>query len=209
MINSKSYCSKEVSRPHLYIMRHGKTEWNAMKKLQGMTDIPLSESGKEGVRKICPNISQHHCDRIVTSPLLRAHQTATIVGESLNIEIHVDSRLREIDHGKWEGKNYSWLLHQNYLGYAKFMTNPASLSIPGGSETIYEAQTRIVECIMEIEREFGAENVLIITHMGIRSLLLLKVMNKPFDYFSDFFLPSTLPMEISLPAPMQKHSLIN
>ncbi len=169
-----------------------------------MTDIPLSERGIAGVESLCKKITDHRFDKIIASPLLRAYQTAEIVGKYLNVSVEKDDRLREIDHGSWEGKNFSWLLQQNYLGYTKFMTNPATISIPGGSETIFEAQKRIVECVVEIERNFRGETILLITHIGIRSLLLLKLMNKPLDYFSDFFLPSTLPMEISIPPGFRK-----
>lgn len=94
----------------LYIMRHGKTDWNTSNRLQGRTDIPLNDEGRrmaEHAREEYRDISFDIC---FTSPLRRASETAEIVLHDRNIPIIRDERLREMSFGIWEGVENSFLL---------------------------------------------------------------------------------------------------
>lgn len=90
----------------LYIMRHGKTEWNAMHKLQGRMDIPLNEEGREMAEKAREEYKNLNIDICYCSPLVRAKETAEIVLRGRNIPILPDDRLVEISFGKYEGMDF-------------------------------------------------------------------------------------------------------
>ena len=77
----------------LYILRHGKTDWNAAHKLQGKTDIPLNEEGINMAHDAAKECRDIHFDVCYSSPLIRAKQTAEIVLEGRDIPIITDSRL--------------------------------------------------------------------------------------------------------------------
>ena len=79
----------------LYIMRHGKTDWNAKHKLQGRTDIPLNEEGIQMAEQAKEKYKDVNFDICYCSPLVRAKQTAEIVLEGRNIPIVYDDRLME------------------------------------------------------------------------------------------------------------------
>ncbi len=88
----------------LYIMRHGKTDWNAMRKLQGRTDIPLNEEGRQMAEHARTEYADIHFDICYCSPLIRAKETAEIVLKGRNIPIIItDDRLKEMSFGSYEG----------------------------------------------------------------------------------------------------------
>lgn len=87
----------------LYVMRHGKTDWNKNFKLQGKTDIPLNEEGREMARTAAERYRDLHIDLCYSSPLVRAKETAEIFLEGKNVEIITDDRLTEMSFGIYEG----------------------------------------------------------------------------------------------------------
>ncbi len=88
---------------HLYIIRHGITDWNKIHKLQGSTDIPLSEEGIEMAKKACEMYRDIHFDICFSSPMTRSRQTTGYVLEGRDIPIIYDDRLREMNFGIYEG----------------------------------------------------------------------------------------------------------
>ena len=87
----------------LYIMRHGKTDWNALHKLQGRKDIPLNEEGRMMARKAAEEYGNLHFDICYSSPLVRAKETAEIFFADKNVPIYIDERLQEMSFGIYEG----------------------------------------------------------------------------------------------------------
>lgn len=93
----------------IYLLRHGQTDWNAQQRFQGSTDIPLNETGRQQAHAAAPYMAQLRPDRIVASPLSRAHDTALVIAERLQAEVHLDERLKETVGGHWEGKTFDQL----------------------------------------------------------------------------------------------------
>lgn len=87
----------------LYIMRHGRTVWNMEHKLQGKTDVPLSEAGRPVVEQAAAACRDTHIDVCYCSPLIRAMETAEIVLRGREIPIITDVRLEEMGFGICEG----------------------------------------------------------------------------------------------------------
>lgn len=91
----------------LYIMRHGRTDWNVRQKLQGRTDIPLNDEGRAMAEKAREEYRETPLDLCYCSPLSRAEETARIVLTGRDIPIIRDDRLREMSFGAFEGiENY-------------------------------------------------------------------------------------------------------
>lgn len=86
------------------LIRHGETDWNAMGKIQGKTDIPLNENGKRQAQQCRDYLKDSNWDIIVTSPLKRAKQTAFIINEALQLQVVEMAEFMERSFGDAEGK---------------------------------------------------------------------------------------------------------
>ena len=121
----------------LYIMRHGKTEWNKKKKLQGRTDIPLCREGIEMAEKAREEYKDVHLDICYCSPLIRARKTAEILLEGRNVPIVTDDRLKEMCFGEYEGIENSFSIPDCPINLLFFHPEQYTSSI-GGAETFDE-----------------------------------------------------------------------
>jgi broad specificity phosphatase PhoE len=87
----------------LLLVRHGETDWNAERRWQGHTDVPLNARGREQAHALAEELASQPPDAIYTSDLSRARETAEIVGGMLGLPVVADPDLREIDVGSREG----------------------------------------------------------------------------------------------------------
>jgi broad specificity phosphatase PhoE len=87
--------------PHLILVRHGQSTWNASERLQGQADPPLSELGRAEARALTHVLARFPADRVVCSDLQRARETAALIGHPDAVP---DARWREIDVGEWQGR---------------------------------------------------------------------------------------------------------
>src|ERR1700756_1375786 len=94
------------------LMRHGETDWNRQGRVMGRNPIELSERGRAQVEAAAQFTQSLKPDLIVTSPLVRARQTAEIVSEALGgIELTEDPAISEVLYGRWEGMTYHDLIN--------------------------------------------------------------------------------------------------
>lgn len=174
----------------LYIMRHGKTDWNEMKKLQGRTDIPLNEEGRNMAKQVqeeCANIGFDVC---YTSPLLRAKETAEIALDGLGVPIIEDDRLKEMSFGVYEGcMNYFEGTGQpiNVL-----FQKPAEYVAVEGGESFEELFKRTGEFFEEvIKPELAAgKKILIVGHGAMNCSIISQIRNIPLEQFWEVGIPN-------------------
>ncbi|HZF90265.1 histidine phosphatase family protein [Streptomyces sp.] len=84
----------------LLLVRHGETEWSRSRRHTGLTDVPLTERGREEARRLVPLVRSHRIGAAFVSPLQRARETAQLIGLH---DVRVDADLREWDYGAYEG----------------------------------------------------------------------------------------------------------
>ncbi|EIT85408.1 phosphoglycerate mutase [Fictibacillus macauensis ZFHKF-1] len=87
------------------IVRHGCTDWNIQKRLQGARDIPLNEQGRKQAEVLGKRLSENTWDAIYTSDLARAQETAMMIAEKLRVPVTLEPRIREVYFGRLEGTN--------------------------------------------------------------------------------------------------------
>lgn len=158
----------------LYIIRHGETEWNKVKRLQGQTDIPLAEEGIRLARETGKGMREEPIDLVISSPLTRAVQTAELMTEGRNIPILTDDRIIEISFGEWEGQ---CILESDVLPSdfrRLFYEEPLNCMCPPGGETFDEVRKRTGDFYRSLceNPEYKDKNILISTH-GAASRCLL------------------------------------
>jgi phosphoserine phosphatase len=177
----------------IYLSRHCKTTWNLEGRLQGTVDLPLAKVGIEEAKTNVAVARNIGVNRIVSSTARRAYETAQLYGESLRLRIYKTVRLRELDHGDWEGRKVSELLLDQKSGYAKWLSDPGCTPIPGSSETVQAAQRRAEEAIRDAALSFSGESLLIIGHKHINALFLCALLKEPLARFASHIVEDTLP----------------
>ncbi len=146
----------------IYIVRHGETDANVKKLAQGRTDDPLNKNGRDLAILTGQAIKGIHFDDCISSPLIRASETAKIIlAESGNdIPFTLDGRLLEMDFGEREGESLAKLAETSYLFYADPFQFPG---FPGG-ETIQDVCNRTQDFLKELIAKDDGKTYLISTH---------------------------------------------
>jgi broad specificity phosphatase PhoE len=182
-----------TSSATVYLSRHCKTAWNVEGRLQGTIDLPLAPVGVEQALNNVAAIRDLQVRRIVCSTARRAYETAGVYAVWLALPIHKTPELRELDHGDWEGRKTDDLLLDLESGYARWLLDPGSVGIPGGSETVPAAQQRAVEAVEEAAFSFRGESILIIGHKHINALLMCALLREPLASFRNHVVEDVLP----------------
>ncbi len=168
----------------LYIIRHGRTDWNTLHRLQGQTDIPLNQEGRKmaaDAREACRDI---HFDLCYSSLLSRAHQTAEILLEGRDVPIIIDRRLIEMSFGEYEGLIFDAQpaghpINDFFGAPEKYM--PACR----GAETFEDLFRRTGEFLRETAEPLLAQgkSVLIAGHIAMNSSIICRLRGIPLDQF--------------------------
>jgi len=163
----------------LYIIRHGKTDWNAIHKLQGRTDIPLNEEGWAMAREAAVKYKDIHFDVCYCSPLIRARETAELLLEGREVPIIFDDRLREMSFGIYEGVENSFAVGDCPVNV--LFQNPEKYEAVEGGESLDELDARTGDFLKTVVEPLLTEgkDVLIVGHGAMNSSILCQVKNVP------------------------------
>ena len=147
----------------ILLARHGETDWNRERRVQGHTDRPLTAEGRRQAAVLAEQLVDDPPDAVYSSDLVRAHETARIVAERLGLDVVVLPELRERDFGTWEGLTDDEIL-------SRF---PEAHNGPwGDAETREEMLERVREAVARIAAAHPDGRVLVITHGGPVRVLL-------------------------------------
>lgn len=154
-----------MSERRIIFWRHGRTAWNAERRFQGQSDIPLDDQGfaqAERAAGLLVHLAPH---RIVSSDLVRATATADALARAAELPVTVDARLRETHAGEWEGLQRTELLERFGPELAQWASD--SYVRPGGGETRVEVAERMVEAIGEHLADLpSGASLVVATHGG-------------------------------------------
>lgn len=168
----------------LYIMRHGKTDWNVKHKLQGRTDIALNEEGRQMALKAKEECRDIHFDICYCSPLIRAKETAEIVLKDRNVPIITDNRLMEMSFGSYEGIENSFQIPDCPINIL-FQEPEKYRTSVGGAETFEELYARTGDFLREIiePQLHQGKDILIVGHGAMNCSIVCQVKNLPIEQF--------------------------
>lgn len=148
----------------IYLTRHGETEWNIEKRLQGRGDSPLTENGIQRAKELRDRIKNIDIDVIYSSPIKRALNTANILRGNKNIDIVTDDSLMEMCFGDYEGKKIDIIQKENPNWDIKLiMQGNVEICAPNG-ENLKEVRERISKLMNKIIAENIGKSILIVTH---------------------------------------------
>ncbi|HPT66381.1 MAG TPA: histidine phosphatase family protein [Candidatus Woesebacteria bacterium] len=162
-----------LGRDIICLIRHGQTNWNAEKRLMGLTDIPINKNGAEQVKSLGKKISQLKISHIFSSDLLRAKETAEIINNFVNVDISLDNRLRELNYGDIEGKVLKEISSEDWN---RFNLYPEQIN----AESFENVYARVKNFFEDLAKR-NILNVIIITHGGTLRMMLYYAKNK--DHF--------------------------
>lgn len=148
---------------NIYLVRHGETEWNIEKRLQGWQDSNLTEKGIEDANALHDHLIDIKFDAIYSSSSKRAFKTAEIIAGNRKLEVIADNNLREISLGDWEGKTTLEIEQLDPNEYYNFMKAP-HLYNRKDLETFAHVQNRALKTINKIVKEKKTGNILLVTH---------------------------------------------
>ncbi len=162
----------------LYLVRHGETDWNRDRRLQGQTDIPLNEAGRAQARCLAARLAAVHFHAAYSSDSARARETAEIVltGRSLIPEALVG--LRERSYGRWEGLRGEEIVAQDPDNWAIWQRRERNLA-PHGGESDVAVERRIHDALTGIAERHPASSVLVVSHGGVVSRILSIWLDTP------------------------------
>jgi broad specificity phosphatase PhoE len=168
--------TEDVFMLTLYLARHGETEWNVEKRMQGWKDSLLTEKGKNDAISLGKRLESVELEAIYTSTSKRAVDTAQLVCGERNIPIYYDEDLREIHLGDWEGKTHGEIKQLDPDGFECFWNKPHLYS-PKNGESFTDVQKRAFAAIQRIVTLHPSGNVLIVTHGVVLKTLLARFKN--------------------------------
>jgi probable phosphoglycerate mutase len=155
----------------LLLCRHGQSEWNAQRRIQGQAPEAggLTEQGRWEAQQLGSRLHALHVDALYASDLLRAWETAQIVGATIGTPVQLDPRWREIDLGAWQGM-------QPEEVDARWPTDDIrEQDLPRGEtgETFAALSRRTLAAVDDIHRRHGGQTVAVICHGGnVRAVLM-------------------------------------
>ena len=179
----------------LYIIRHGQTDWNLRHKLQGQTDIPLNDTGREQAQSEHDEIADIHLDICFCSPLLRARQTAEILLAGRDIPIVYDDRLQEMNFGLYEGLEHSFQIPDCpiniFFFHPELYDDQVDEKKRCGAETMAELMARTGAFLRDViyPRLEKGEDILIVGHGAMNSSLITQIKGEPLDMFWSHGIP--------------------
>ncbi len=168
--------------PIIYFVRHGETDWNAERRLQGQRDTDLNDTGRGQAARngqvLSERIGDPQAFDFVASPLRRTRETMEIVRRELGLATEgyrTDGRLREIHFGDWEGLTWAELKARDPEAHTARRADPWSTAAPGhDGESYAELSQRALEWFHEVERD-----TVVVSHGGVLRCLRGHVERMP------------------------------
>ncbi|GAA1348208.1 histidine phosphatase family protein [Falsarthrobacter nasiphocae] len=171
----------------LVVMRHGQTEWNAERRFQGRTDIPLNETGESQAAQAAPIVAQWAPSRIVASPLSRALVTAQAVGRELGLDVSTHEGLMETFLGGWEGREADEIAAAEPELLSQWRSGDMHVAAGGTGETRVDVARRATAAVDGIlaDAEPGS-TTLVVMHGGAAAALIHALLRLPEEAFVTF-----------------------
>ena len=164
----------------LIFIRHGQSVANAEDKFAGQTNVDLTEKGYAQAECAAKYLTAHEkIDKIYSSDLIRAHNTALPTAKLLGLDIIDTKGLREICAGKWEGMRVSEITQKYEQEFYVWSNDFANAQCPGG-ESVKDVYYRIVDEVKKIARKNDGLNLLLATHAT--PIRVVKCYSQGFDW---------------------------
>lgn len=167
----------------IYIVRHGETVWNKAGKLQGSTDIELSDAGRELARITGEALRDTRIDKIYSSPLKRAYETACLIRGDRDIPVITDDRIKELCFGNLEGQVMSDMKEDPNSHFQNFFEAPHKYIPDEKGESLQDLCKRTAKFMEEVvlTQANVCERIVIVGHGAMNKAIMCHVKKHGID----------------------------
>ncbi len=148
------------------LVRHGRTAWNAIARIQGQTDIPLDDTGRWQAQRMGQALAGEDIAIVYTSDLARAADTAQALVDALGVPLETDSRLRERHFGSFEGLTFAELDEHHVDAARRWRTREPGFA-PEGGESLIDFNQRSVDAVTRLARRHAGHHIAVVSHGGV------------------------------------------
>jgi glucosyl-3-phosphoglycerate phosphatase len=171
-----------VTLRRIILLRHGQTDYNVAGRMQGHLDSMLTPVGHEQAAAAAPVLAALEPDRVISSDLRRAADTADVIGAACGLPVKFDSRLRETHLGRWQGRTVAEI-DRDYPGAITEWRSDPTWAPPGGESRV-DVVDRSRPVVQELDAELadaedGSATVLLVAHGGLIAGLVTGLMDLP------------------------------
>lgn len=166
----------------LVLLRHGQTDYNATRRMQGQLDTDLSDLGRKQAAVVAEVVAGLDPLAIVSSDLRRAYDTATAIGDRAGLPVQIDSRLRETHLGEWQGLTHTDVDTAAPGARAAWRAD-ATWAPPAGESRLDVAarSTRVVDELLDKYEDWGERPIVLVAHGGLIAALTAALLDLPVD----------------------------
>ncbi|MYM89487.1 histidine phosphatase family protein [Rugamonas sp. FT82W] len=174
----------------ILLIRHGETAWNAVRRLQGHTDIPLNDEGARQAAALAQALAAERVDVLVSSDLQRAVQTAQAVADQYDgLRVQTDEQLRERCYGVFEGMLYAEIEREYPAEYALWQARDIDAVMPPGereAESFRRFYQRATGGIADWAQRHPGRTIAIVAHGGVLECAYREAVGMSLDSPRDF-----------------------
>ncbi|GCE22952.1 histidine phosphatase family protein [Dictyobacter kobayashii] len=168
--------TQKEATTRLLLVRHGQTAQSREDAFCGVTEVPLTETGRKQAQQVAERLRGQSIDALYCSPQIRARDTAEPIARALQLEIQLREALREMNFGIWENQPRAYLSEHYPRELSHWEQGSWMTQIPEG-ETQQAVITRVVPCVIELLHKHAGQTVLLVSHKSTLRLLVGHVIN--------------------------------
>lgn len=170
----------------VHIIRHGETIWHADSRYAGVSDIPLSQRGREQVSVLTAWARSANIDAVISSQMVRAKNTAEPLAKAAGLTLTTEKNLREVDFGDGEGLTAEEMSQRFPAQRSAFISSPARVALPNGEPGV-DALARALPVVLEHLRKPPVESIVFVIHSTLGRLLLCDLLGINHDSYRQVF----------------------
>lgn len=185
----------------LVLLRHGETDWNRERRIQGQLDVPLNDEGRRQAAAAAARLSSdagrwglspepgRPAASLVSSDLLRCRQTAAPIAASLGLECGHDPRLRERAFGVFEGQTYPEIRGEDAARFDRWQARDPDFRVDG-AESLRSFAQRVEAVLLDLAEAHRGRTLVLVTHGGVLDVTYRMARGLPLEAPRDFEVPN-------------------
>jgi probable phosphoglycerate mutase len=171
------------------LIRHGETDWNVEKRIQGHTDIPLNETGRAQALAMAFNAAHQRFHAIYSSDLVRTLETAKVLAQREDMEVKLLPQLRERHYGLFQGITAEQGARVYPVAYAHYLARDLDYDFETGESLRMFAQ-RVEDAIDWLVRHHSGQTIAAVSHSGVLDVVYRRATGRPLSTPRDFVIPN-------------------